>query len=88
MKLAKREEVQVKKVARELLEMLKREKLVLDWRKTQSTRAAVRVTVEDKLDELPRVFTREIYAQKWNAVYQHIFESYYGEGRSVYAAAM
>jgi len=35
--------------------------------------------------KLPRVFTREIYAQKCNAVYQHIFESYYGEGRSVYA---
>jgi len=86
MKLTKREEGQVKNIARELLETLKREKLVLDWRKTQATRAAVRVTVEDKLDELPRVFTREIYTQKCNAVYQHIFESYYGEGRSVYAA--
>jgi type I restriction enzyme, R subunit len=88
MKLSKKEEGQVKSVARELLETLKREKLVLDWRKTQATRAAVRVTVEDKLDELPEVFTRDIYTQKCDAVYQHIFESYYGEGRSVYAAAM
>src|SRR5690606_27462759 len=32
---------QVKAVARELLETLKREKLVLDWRKRQQTRAAV-----------------------------------------------
>lgn len=87
MKLTKKEEGQVKSIARELLETLKREKLVLDWRKTQATRAAVRVTVEDKLDELPRVFTREIYTQKCNAVYQHIFESYYGEGRSVYVGA-
>jgi type I restriction enzyme R subunit len=86
MKLTKKEEGQVKSIARELLETLKREKLVLDWRKTQATRAAVRVVVEDKLDELPGVFTREIYTQKCNAVYQHIFESYYGEGRSVYAA--
>jgi type I restriction enzyme R subunit len=85
MKLTKREEGQVKSIARELLETLKRERLVLDWRKTQATRAAVRVAVEDKLDELPRVFTREIYTQKCNTVYQHIFESYYGEGRSVYA---
>jgi type I restriction enzyme R subunit len=85
MTLTKKEQGQVKKVARELLETLKREKLVLDWRKTQATRAAVRVTVEDKLDELPVVFTREIYAQKCNALYQHIFESYYGEGGSVYA---
>ncbi len=88
MRLTNKEEGQVKSVARELLETLKREKLVLDWRKTQATRAAVRVTVEDKLDELPGVFTRDIYTQKCNAVYQHIFESYYGEGRSVYAAAM
>jgi type I restriction enzyme R subunit len=86
MKLTKKEEGQVKSIARELLETLKRERLVLDWRKTQATRASVRVTVEDKLDELPVVFTREIYTQKCNAVYQHIFESYYGEGRSVYAA--
>jgi len=85
-KLTKKEEGQVKKVARELLETLRREKLVLDWRKTQATRAAVRVVVEDKLDELPEIFTREIYTQKCNVVYQHIFESYYGEGRSVYAA--
>ncbi len=87
MKLTKKEEGQVKKVARELLETLKLEKLVLDWRKTQATRAAVRVAVEDKLDELPEVFTREIYTQKCDVVYQHIFESYYGESRSVYAAA-
>jgi len=87
MKLTKREEGQVKKVARELLQTLKREKLVLDWRKTQATRAAVHVVVEDKLDELPEIFTREIYTQKCNAVFQHIFESYFGEGRSVYAAA-
>ncbi len=88
MKLKKAEVRQVKKVARELLETLKREKFVLDWRKTQARRAAVRVAVEDKLDELPRVFTREIYTQKCNDVYQHVFESYYGEGRSVYATAV
>jgi type I restriction enzyme, R subunit len=87
MKLTKKEEGQVKKVARELLDTLKRGKLVLDWRKTQATRAAVRVVVEDKLDELPEAFSREIYTRKCDAVYQHIFESYYGEGRSVYAAA-
>jgi len=88
MKLAKKDERQVKKVARDLLETLKREKLVLDWRKTQATRAAVRVAVEVKLDELPEVYTKDIYAAKCDAVYQHVFENYYGEGRSVYAAAL
>jgi type I restriction enzyme R subunit len=41
----------------------------------------------DKLNELPEVFTPDIYTQKCAAVYQHVFESYYGEGRSVYATA-
>ncbi len=88
MKLTKKDERQVKKVAREMLETLKREKLVLDWRKTQATRAAVRVAVEDRLDDLPPVFTKEIYVAKCNVVYQHIFENYYGEGRSMYGAVM
>jgi type I restriction enzyme, R subunit len=88
MKLKKAEERQVKKVARELLETLKREKLVLDWRKTQARRAGVMVAVMDKLNELPEVFTRDIFTQKCTAVYQHVFESYYGEGRSVYATAV
>ncbi len=85
MTLTKKEEAQVKKLARELLEQLKREKLVLDWRKTQATRAAVRVAIEDKLDELPPLFVKDIYNRKCDAVYQHLFENYYGEGRSVYA---
>jgi type I restriction enzyme R subunit len=87
MKLTKGQMRQVKSVARKLLETLKREKFVLDWRKTQARRAAVMVTVMDKLNELPEVFTPDIYNQKCQTVYQHVFESYYGEGRSVYATA-
>jgi type I restriction enzyme, R subunit len=78
------EEAQVKRVAEEVLAVLKREKLVLDWRKEQRTRAAVRVTVEETLDRLPEKYTRQIYAQKCDAVYQHVFESYFDDGRSVY----
>ena len=36
-KLTKAEEIEVKKVARELLETLKREKLVLDWKKRHTS---------------------------------------------------
>ena len=57
MKLTKAEEREVKKVAKELLETLKREKLVLDWKKRQTTRAAVRYTIETVLDHLPRTYT-------------------------------
>lgn len=81
------EEQQVKRVAEEVLAVLKREKLVLDWRKEQRTRAAVRVTVEETLDRLPDKYTRQIYAQKCEVVYQHVFESYFDNGHSVYDRA-
>src|SRR5437879_6427887 len=57
--LTKAEEAQVKKVAKALLETLKNEKLVLDWKKRQTTRAAVRYTVETLLDQLPSAYTPE-----------------------------
>ena len=83
--LTKAEEAQVKKVAKALLEMLKNEKLVLDWKKRQTTRAAVRYTVETMLDQLPRVYTPELYEKKCEVVYQHVFDSYQGLGKGLYA---
>ena len=68
----------MKRVAEELLAILKHDKLVLDWRKEQNTRAAVRVAVEETLDRLPEKFTRPIYAQKCDVVYQHVFDSLLG----------
>ena len=87
MKLTKAEERDVKKVAKQLLETLKREKLVLDWKKRQSTRAAVRYTIETVLDELPRTFTPDLYQEKCESVYQHVFDSYSGQGTSLYASS-
>ena len=60
------------------LETLKREKLVLDWRKQQTTRAMVFVTIKDVLNELPRTFSQELYDQKCDRVYQHFYEEYSG----------
>lgn len=85
--LSDNETAQVKRVAAELLEVLKRDKIVLDWRKEQATRASVRVAVEEILDRLPDAFTRPIYAQKCDVVYQHVFDSYWDDGRSVYSVA-
>jgi type I restriction enzyme R subunit len=81
------EEGLVRRVAEELLGVLKRDKLVLDRRKEQQTRAAVRVTVETTLDQLPDKFTRPLYAQKCDAVYLHVFDSYWDDGHSVYERA-
>ena len=78
----------VKATARELLATLKQSKLVLDWRKRQQARAEVRVTIEKLLDQgLPRVYTPLLFEQKTTAVFQHVYDAYYGAGRSVYAAA-
>ncbi len=82
--LTSQESAEVKKVARSLLEKLKKEKLVLDWRKQQATRAMVPTTIKDVLDQLPRAYTKEIYEQKCDVVYQHLYEAYMGQGKSVY----
>ena len=83
--MTKAEKEEVKKVARMLLQTLKEAKLVLDWRKRQQTRADVYTTVKTILDELPRAYTPELYQQKCDTVYQHVFDSYPGEGRSLYS---
>ena len=87
-KLSDADRRKVKATAKELLATLKAGKLVLDWRKRQQARAEVRVTIEKVLDEgLPRVYTPELFEQKTAAVFQHVYDAYYGAGRSVYTAA-
>jgi type I restriction enzyme R subunit len=70
------EKKHVKTIARQLLQTLKESKLVLDWRKKLKTRADVYSTVKLMLDELPRVFTQDIYNKKCEVVFQHVYESY------------
>ncbi len=83
--LTESDKKKVKRVARELLETLKKEKLVLDWRKKQQSRAAVKVSIEEMLDSLPDAYTKDLYQQKCEVVYQHVFDSYVGLGKGVYA---
>ena len=75
---------EVKKVARELLEALKKDRLVLEWRKRLQSRARVKLGIEEMLDKLPPVYTKELYRQKCDFVYQHVYDAYYGEGKSIY----
>jgi hypothetical protein len=85
--LTDKDKDEVKRIARDLLETLKREKLVLDWRKRQQARASVRVAVLDELEMLPSVYTDEMYQTKSDLVYQHIYDHYYGQGKGIYAEA-
>ena len=82
--LTDEERDKVKDVSRTLLNTLKHEKLVLDWRKRQQSRAAVKLTIQRILDELPERYSPELYEKKCDAVYQHIYDSYFGDGKSVY----
>jgi len=75
-----KEEREVKKVAKAMLQSLKAEKLVLDWRKRQQSRALVRLCIEEYLDKLPPVYTPDLYRAKCDAVYQHVYDTYAGVG--------
>ena len=86
--LTRAEREQVKQVAKELLVTLKAEWQVLDWRKRQQTRAMVQLAIEVALDKLLPVYTEEMYEHKCAAVYQHVYDSYYGEGKRVYLLAV
>lgn len=88
LELTEKDKQQVKAAARQLLEILKTEKLVLDWRKKQQARAEVLYTIEKVLDDdLPRSFSTDLYRKKCELVYQHIYDNYYGDGRSIYDIA-
>lgn len=76
----------MKDVAREMMQVLKREKLVLDWRKKQQSRAAVQLAVEEWLDKLPAAYDADMWQEKVKQVYTHVYDNYYGNGRSVYAS--
>jgi type I restriction enzyme R subunit len=85
--LATDEREEVKKVARQLLARLNT-LLVLDWRRRASSRAQVRLAIEDTLDDgLPRAYTKELFESKSRVLFEHVYESYWGDGGSVYSDA-
>jgi type I restriction enzyme R subunit len=80
------EREEVKKIAHHLLVRLHK-LLVLGWRQKISTRARVKIEIENALDEgLPRAYSKELYATKCAAVFEHVYQSYQGEGQSIYVA--
>jgi type I restriction enzyme R subunit len=75
---------EVKKVAQQLLERLKK-LLVLNWRQKTQARAQVRLAIEDLLDEgLPPWYAKDLYQVKCEALFEHVYESYRGDGESVF----
>ncbi len=85
--LSDKDQKKIKKIAEDLLNTLKQEKLTLDWRKKLRARAAVKVVIADTLDQLPESYTEELYTQKCEKVYQHIYESYADAQHNIYSKA-
>src|SRR5690606_14067225 len=83
--LSSKDKAKVKRAAKELLVSLKAGKLVLDWRKRQQTRANVLLTIQKILDQqLPRTYTPDLYNKACDKVFEHIYENYYGDEKSIY----
>jgi type I restriction enzyme R subunit len=83
--LNEEEKEEVKQIARQLLEKLKEKHLVLDWRKRQQSRAAVRVLITDMVWQLPGVYSEEMCEQKSTELYQHVYDNYRGAEENIYA---
>jgi type I restriction enzyme R subunit len=79
---------QVKRAARDLLNSLKHQKLVLDWKKSQQNRAIVQRTIRDLLqEELPTSYDIDWQQKKLNTLYEHFYESYEDANTSIYEVA-
>lgn len=83
-KLSKAEEAEAKKVCRELLDTLKREKLILDWREKQQARAGVMQAIKLGFRKLPSPYTRDVREEKQARAYAHVYDHYFGGGESAY----
>jgi type I restriction enzyme R subunit len=84
LKMTQEETLKVKKIAQDLLKELKSKKLVLDWRKKQQARASVKLCIEEMLENLPSVYSTDDYRKKCGLIYQHIYDSYYENDKSIY----
>jgi type I restriction enzyme R subunit len=85
--LSTAERQEVKKVAKDLLDRLNK-LLVLGWRQKFQVRARVQRAIEETLDSgLPRAYDKPLFVSKCTAVFEHVYESYQGDGQSVYTGA-
>jgi len=82
--LNEKEVDQVKKTARTLLDKLQQEKLVLDWREKESTRAGVKSTIYNIVySYLPEpTYTENDCEQKGLEVYNFVYERYGSSNRN------
>jgi len=90
--LSKMDIERIKKVAKELLDHLKADKLIIDnWREKEATRDSIRVEIHNCLYNdvtgLPESYTEDEISQKTDVVFTHIFRVYSTENPEIYAVA-
>ncbi len=87
-KLSKKEFETVKAAAQRLVKVIKKEKLVLNWRKKQSTRAKVKEAIETICDEaLPEIYDKDLFQEKCNNLYDHFYDCYNNGDDNIYNVA-
>jgi type I restriction enzyme R subunit len=77
----------LKAIAHELIKHLP-ERLVLDWRKNEQKRAAILALLDDVFQALPGQYEGELYVRTRSEIFKHIYESYWGNGKSKYSSVL
>jgi type I restriction enzyme R subunit len=81
--LTEDEKDRLKILVRNLLALLKKDKLRSDWHTKQMARAQVRNAIRDALKEVPAPYILELHTLRDN-IYEHIASTYDGVGKSIY----
>lgn len=65
-----------------MLEKLKTEKLVLDWKKTQQRKAVLKGFISDFFDErLPDAYDDDLFDAKCDMTFLHVYDAYGSQAR-------
>ncbi|OYO31156.1 type I restriction endonuclease subunit R [Janthinobacterium sp. PC23-8] len=79
--LTREQELAVRRLAKDLLDKLKSEKLILDWRLKQQARAGVQKTIRDLFRTLPQPYTVDLRQEKAARAYGFVYDTYPGGAR-------
>lgn len=74
--LSKEQELEVRRLSKDLLSKLKSEKLILDWRLKQQARAGVQKTIRDVFRTLPQPYTLDLRQEKAARTYGFIYDQF------------
>ena len=77
--LTREQELEVRRLAKDLLGKLKSEKLILDWRLKQQARAGVQKTIRDIFRTLPQPYTLDLRQEKAARAYGFVYDTYPGK---------